>query len=331
MSSAPLLSVRDVRVELPSNGRWFPAVDGVSFDVNRGEALAIAGESGCGKTLLGRALLRLAPEEARVSGTIRLDGREIGALPERDWDRLRGARLAMLFQEPATALDPVRTIGDQIVEAIRLHRRVSRDAARRLARERLEEVAFPDPGRGLAEYGHRLSGGERQRALLAVALAASPEILIADEPTSALDATVAAEVLDLLARLRRDRGLTLLLVSHDLRLVARETDRALVLYAGRVVEEAATRDLFAGPRHPYTRGLLAAVPRLEASAPGRRFPAIPGSVPDLFERDSRFCAFAPRCAERFEPCERLAPELYAADDARVRCFLYDPSREAARG
>jgi oligopeptide/dipeptide ABC transporter ATP-binding protein len=230
----------------------------------------------------------------------------------------------MLFQEPGAALDPVLPIGDQIAEAVRLHETVSRREAGRLAVERLREVSFPDPERGAREYVHRLSGGQKQRALLAVALAADPDLLIADEPTTALDATVAAEIMELLARLRERRGLTLLLISHDLGLVARETNRALILYAGRVVEEAPTEEIFRQPRHPYTRGLLRCLPRLDPVAvAGRRFDAIAGAIPDLFERPRTGCAFAPRCPERFEPCERSVPPLYEAGAARARCFLYD--------
>jgi len=320
----PLLSARDVKVELPFGGGWYPAVDGVSFDLARGEALGVAGESGCGKTLLGRALINLPPETARLSGSLSWEGRRLDAAPEKDWEKIRGRRIAMLFQEPGAALDPVLPIGDQIAEAVRLHETVSRREARRLAVERLREVSFPDPERGAREYAHRLSGGQKQRALLAVALAADPDLLIADEPTTALDATVAAEIMELLARLRERRGLTLLLISHDLGLVARETDRALILYAGRVVEEAPTEEIFRQPRHPYTRGLLRCLPRLDpVAAAGRRFDAIAGAVPDLFERPATGCAFAPRCPERFEPCEQSVPPLYEAGAARARCFLYD--------
>ncbi|MGH9367397.1 MAG: ABC transporter ATP-binding protein [Thermoanaerobaculia bacterium] len=324
MIRSPLLSVRDLKVELPLGDQWFSAVDGVSFDLERGDALGVAGESGCGKTLLARALINLPPETARLSGSLLLEGRDLCSLPEREWDRIRGGRIAMVFQEPGAALDPVRTVGDQIVEAIRLHQRIPVRQARDLAVERLREVAFPDPERGAAEYPHRLSGGLKQRAMLAVALAADPELLIADEPTTALDATVAADVMELLGRLRERRGLTLLLISHDLGLVARACRRALVLYAGRVVEEGETAEILGTPRHPYTRGLLRCVPRLDPEeGPGRRFETIHGVVPGPFERSAARCAFAPRCPERFEPCERALPPLYPDGGALVRCFLYE--------
>jgi peptide/nickel transport system ATP-binding protein len=245
------------------------------------------------------------------------------------WRRVRGGEIGFVFQEPASAFDPVATVGAQIVEAVQLHGGSTKSAALAAARALLTEVGFPDPDRGLREYAHRLSGGLRQRAFLAMALAAGPKVLIADEPTASLDATVAAQVMELLERLRRDRGLTVLLITHDLGLVARHAERALVLYAGRVAEEAATAEMFATPRHPYTRGLLASAPRLGPggrAATGSRFRAIPGGVPDLPDRPSGVCAFAPRCAERFEPCDTAEPALFPAGGARVRCFLYGADR-----
>jgi peptide/nickel transport system ATP-binding protein len=321
--------VRDLRVEVPVGGRLAPAVDGVSFTLAPGEALAVVGESGCGKTLAARALLGLSPEGSRVTGSIRIAGRELAGARESAWRRVRGREIGLVFQEPGAALDPVLTVGAQIREAILAHRRVGSRAADALARERLEEVGFPDPARGMEEYPHRLSGGMKQRAYLAIALASDPAVLVADEPTTALDATVAAQVLDLLDRLRVERGLALLLISHDLGVVAHHSERLLVLYAGRVVEEARTVDFFLAPRHPYSRGLLAAVPRLSRAAGGgaRHFLAIPGTVPDLASRSAGCCAFAPRCPERFEPCDRRDPDLYPAGPGVVRCFLYEGGQE----
>jgi len=312
-------------VRVPVAGALYPAVDGVSFRLAEGEALAVVGESGCGKTVMGRALVGLAPEGSRVSGSIRLRGREISGSSEGEWRRVRGGDIGLVFQEPGSAFDPVMTVGGQILEAIQAHRRVARREAGALAVERLREVAFPDPERGMEEYPHRLSGGLRQRAFLAMALAADPAILVADEPTTALDATVAAEVLELLDRLRSERGLALLLVTHDLGIVAAHSDRALVMYAGRIVEEAPMRDLFASPRHPYTRGLLRSLPRLsvEPGAAPRRFEAIPGLVPDLAARARGLCSFAPRCPDRFEPCGVREPALYPAGASVARCFLYE--------
>ena len=317
-----LLAVRNLRVELPLAGSWVAAVDGVSFDLARGERLGIAGESGCGKTLLARALAGLQPESARVSGSVLLDGEELLGRPDREWRRVRGARVGFVFQEPGAALDPVRTIGDQVVEPIRIHGSASARSARARATELLREVAVPDPRRVFREYPHRLSGGQKQRALIASALASDPELLIADEPTTALDATIAAEVMALLERLRQKRSLTLLLISHDLNLLGDHTDRVLVLYAGRVVEEAPTAELLREPRHPYTRGLIRSAPRLSTRGRGARFEPIGGSVPDLSERPGGRCAFLPRCSERFEACEGPEPPLFASESARVRCYLY---------
>ena len=250
--------------------------------------------------------MNLAPEGSRVSGSIRCGGREIGGLPEEEWRRSAGS--IGLVWEPAAALDPVRTIASQILEAVCRHRSGSPREARKIARDLLAEVSFPDPDRGLDEYPHRLSGGLKQRAFLAIALAGNPGILVADEPTTALDATVSAEVLELLDRLRRDRGLALLLITHDLGSVARHSDRTLVLYAGRVVEEASTVELFAAPRHPYTRGLLECM-RGSAPRAGRvaALRAIPGTVPDLAFRPAGCCAFAPRRPDRFAPCDAAEP------------------------
>jgi oligopeptide/dipeptide ABC transporter ATP-binding protein len=320
-----LLVVEDLRVELPLNGRLRPAVDGISFKLEAGETVAVVGESGCGKTQLARAILGLVPEGGRIGGRVIHAGRNLLRLTDREWRGVRGARIGLVFQEPAAALDPVRTIGDQIVESIRLHHNVSRSEARRIARDALRDVAFPDPDQALGEYPHRLSGGMRQRAFLAMTLAAGPKILLADEPTASLDATVAAQVLALLDSLRRLRGLTILLITHDLGIVAEHSDRVLVLYAGRVVEEARTAALFAAPSHPYTRGLLRSVPRIAAAVRhhGQRYDAIPGTVADLSARESGVCAFVERCPERFAPCDRREPELYTTETGRARCFLHE--------
>lgn len=313
-----------MRVEVPVDGIPRPAVDGVSFDLAAGESLAVVGESGCGKTLLGRALLDLLPEGARRQGRIVFRGTELPAGDETVWMRVRGREIGMVFQEPAAALDPVRTIGSQIAEALRAAGRPRREIRSR-SRELLAEVAFPDPDRGLAEYPHRLSGGLRQRAFLAIALAGEPSLLVADEPTASLDATVAAEVLDLIDRLRRERGLAVLLITHDLASAFSRADRALVLYAGRIVEQGPARLVFGAPRHPYTRALVASVPRLsETRRRGALFPAIPGAVPGLADRSRGCCAFAPRCPDRFEPCLTAEPELLPLEPAgsAARCFLF---------
>ena len=317
--------MRNLTVRVPVGGAFAPAVDGVDFELSAGEALALVGESGCGKTLTGRALVGLAPESARVEGSIRLHGTEMVGSSEEDWRSVRGLEIALVFQEPGAAFDPVATIGSQIVEAVRAHGAVGRREARAIARERLREVGFPDPDRGMEEYSHRLSGGLKQRAFLAMALASNPRILVADEPTTALDATVAAQVLELLDRLRRERGLAILLISHDLGVVARHADRVLVMYAGRVAESTTSEALFRAPRHPYTAGLVASRPLLTSAPPRgpRRFAVIPGAVPELTSRPTGRCRFVPRCPARFEPCDVREPELYATDVGLARCFLYE--------
>jgi peptide/nickel transport system ATP-binding protein len=302
-------------------------VDGVSFTLASGEAVAVVGESGCGKTQLARAILGLPPEGGRVAGRVLYAGRDLLGLSEPEWQSVRGRQIGLVFQEPAAALDPLQTIGAQIAESINLHGGLPRRQARQRARSALQEVGFPDPDRGLDEYPHRLSGGLRQRALIAMTLAPGPRILLADEPTASLDSTVAAQVLDLLDRLRRQRGLSILLITHDLGVVAQHCDRVLVLYAGRIVEEAATASLFRAPAHPYTRGLLRSVPRVGAAVrgPGQRYEVIPGAVADLSLRGGDGCAFAPRCPDRFDPCDRRQPAPYATEAGRARCFLYERS------
>jgi len=320
---APLLSVENLSVELPVDGVLYPAVDGVSFALEAGRALAVVGESGSGKTQLVRAILGLQPDGARVSGRVLCSGRDLSNLRDREWRAVRGRQIGMVFQEPAAALDPVQTVGAQVVEAIRLHEPVTRREARRRAVEALAEVAFPDPERALGEYAHRLSGGLRQRACLAIALAAGPKVLLADEPTASLDATVAMQILELLDRLRRERDLAVLLITHDLGIVARHCDRVLVLYAGRVVEEGGTAALLRAPAHPYTRGLLRCVPGLVAADRQRaeRYEVIAGALEDLSARGRGGCAFAPRCPDRHEPCEANVPDLYSTGQGRSRCFL----------
>jgi len=333
--ATPLLEVRGLTIEIATDAGWFPAVDRVSFQLLPGETLALVGESGSGKTLLARSIVDLLPEGIRRSGEIRFGGVDLSRLSDRDWSRVRGRRIACVFQEPAAALDPVRTIADHLAEALAAAGVSDGRRRRERARALLAEVAFPDPDRVLAEYPHRLSGGQRQRASLAIALAWEPELLLADEPTASLDATVAAGVLDLLDRLRRDRRLSLILVTHDLATAARRADHAIVLYAGRVVEEGPAKDVLARPAHPYTRALVACMPRLSHAGERReRLPAIPGSVPSPSERPRRgaACAFTPRCSARFDPCARREPRLLATDvaDRAARCHLFDPALAEAQ-
>jgi len=302
---ADLIEVRGLTVAF----RDAAPVRDLSFRIDRGETLALVGESGSGKSLTALALLRLLPGTARATGEIRLDGRDLVALSERQFRDLRGRDIAMVFQEPMTSLNPVLTIGSQIVEVLRRHEGLSARAARGRAVELLDLVRIPEPARRLDDYPHLLSGGMRQRVMIAVAVACRPRLLIADEPTTALDVTIQAQVLDLLDRLRRDLDMALLLITHDLGVVAEWADRVVVMYAGRKVEEAPVERILAHPLHPYTRGLLGASPRLEGIGhySTGRLTEIPGSIASA--AGARACAFAPRCAWRAPRCEREAPPL----------------------
>ncbi|HSK79611.1 MAG TPA: ABC transporter ATP-binding protein [Thermoanaerobaculia bacterium] len=261
-----LLDAKTIEIAFPRAGRWVPVVRGVSFAIGKGEILGLVGESGSGKSLTALSLLGLVPKAARVRGEVRLEGvsGNLLTLPEPEMRRVRGGRIGLVFQEPMTAFNPVYTIGFQVAEAVRAHRPLSRRAARDEAVRLLERVALPDARRRLDDYPHQLSGGQRQRAMIAMALAGGPDLLLADEPTTALDVTIQAQILELLEALRTDLGLSVLLITHDLGVVAETCDRVLVMQAGEIVEEAAVETLFAAPAHPYTRMLLAAVPRLGA-------------------------------------------------------------------
>ncbi len=323
-AAAPLLSVRALTIAVPGpSGGEASAVDGVSFDVAAGEIVALVGESGCGKTLTSLALVDLLPPLVRkVSGDVSFEGRDVQALPAREKERLRGGGIGLVFQEPASALDPVRTIGSELAAVVARHRRLSRAAAGAEAERWLRRVALPDAARQMAAYPHQLSGGMRQRALLALALAGGPRLLVADEPTAALDVTVQAQILELLLALRQEFALAILLVTHDLAVVAETADRVLVMYAGEIVESAPVAELFSRPRHPYTRALLAARPGL---APGGadRLAALEGSVPEPGKRP-RGCAFEPRCEEAFGRCAAARPTLVpSGTGSEAACFLLD--------
>jgi oligopeptide/dipeptide ABC transporter ATP-binding protein len=329
---AELLEIRDLTVAFRgAEGGEVAVVRDLSLDVRRGEILGLVGESGSGKSVTALAVLGLLPAGGRIArGSVRWQGRELLGLPERELRPVRGGGIGLVFQEPSAALNPVLTIGTQVVEAIRAHRRVPAAAARRRALELLERLAIPDPARRLREYPHQLSGGQRQRALVAIALAAEPQLLIADEPTTALDVTVQAEVLDLFAALRRDLGLAILLITHDLAVVAQSSDRVAVMYAGEIVEAGPTTELFAAPGHPYTRGLLASLPRLGSAGSGA-LPAIPGQVPAPSRLPSG-CPFHPRCDVRETRCSTVEPRWFALGDRRgARCWrLESPGEEEPR-
>jgi peptide/nickel transport system ATP-binding protein len=301
----PLLEVTDLRIALPTAQGRVEALRGVSFALERGQTLGLIGESGCGKSLTALALMGLLPEGARTSGSIRFEGTELTALDEPALCQLRGRRLAMVFQEPMTALNPLHTVGRQVAEPLRLHLGLSATAARAQALRLLERVQLPQAQARLDAYPHQLSGGQRQRVVIAIALACGPALLVADEPTSALDVAVQNDVLTLIDTLVREDGMGLLLISHDLGVVARSARQLLVMYAGTVVEDGPTAALFERPAHPYTRGLHAARPRL-GLAPHTRLQTLPGRVPALAEMPPG-CAFAERCALAVAACRQAPP------------------------
>jgi peptide/nickel transport system ATP-binding protein len=325
-----VLRVEDLRVAFDTRDGLLQAVDGVSFAVARGRTLGIVGESGSGKTVAATTAMGLTRgARTRVSGRVLFDGEDLlGARPER-LRALRGAAIAMVFQDPLSALHPLLRVGAQIEEAVRAHRDVSRASARARALELLEQVAIPGASRRLGAYPHELSGGMRQRAMIAMALANEPRVLIADEPTTALDVTVQAQILALLRRLRDELGMAMVLITHDLGVVAETADEVAVMYAGRIVEQAPATDLFAAPQHPYTWGLLRSTPRLEAAV-GVDLVAIPGRPPSLVHPPSG-CRFHPRCPyvrERHREVDPALEPLAARPDHRVACLLSEAERRA---
>jgi oligopeptide/dipeptide ABC transporter ATP-binding protein len=298
-----ILSVRDLRVSFGP----LRAVDGLSFDIDEGEIFVIIGESGSGKSLTGMSVLGLLPPRAAAGGSIRFEDREILGLGEPELRKLRGAKIGVVYQDPLSAMNPVWPVGEQIAETLRSHGVADRRGAARRAVELLERVHMPDPARVARAFPHEISGGMRQRAMIAMALACGPRLLIADEPTTALDVTIKAQVLDLLKELRRDFALTIVLITHDMGVVAEMADRVIVMYAGKIVEHGTVREIFHRPQHPYTWGLLGSIARLDRPKP-ERLNAIPGSPPSL-TRLPAGCAFAERCAFRFDKCAEV-PRLH---------------------
>ena len=321
MTHESLLSVENLTTVFDTPAGPLPAVDGVDLAVKRGEIVAVVGESGCGKTVLSLSVLGLVPPPGRMAaGKAFFAGCDLLALSERELQAVRGARASMIFQEPMTSLNPVLAIGDQVAEPVRAHRRVSRAQALEAAEAMLAKVGLPDPARRMRGYPHELSGGQRQRVMIAMALILSPELLIADEPTTALDVTVQRQILDLMTHLARDTGTAVILVTHNLGVVAQTADAVAVMYAGRLVEYARVETFFAGPAHPYSQGLLASLPRLAGR--GGRLSSIPGMVPSLAALPPG-CHFHPRCPRAFGPCAGQAPPFFTLPDGRrARCWLY---------
>ncbi|MXP61939.1 ABC transporter ATP-binding protein [Roseomonas sp. M0104] len=300
------------------------AVDGLSFSVEAGETVAIVGESGCGKSVTSMSILRLIPEPpGKIAGAIRFNGRDLLKLSDREMRAIRGNEISMIFQEPMTSLNPVLTIGQQIGEALRLHQGMSRSQAEAKAVEMLTLVGIPAPARRVKEYPHQLSGGMRQRVMIAIALACNPKLLIADEPTTALDVTIQAQILDLMRDLKRTVGAAIVLITHDLGVVAEVAERVIVMYAGRKVEEAKVEELFRAPKHPYTQGLLGAVPKLGSSLTGEteRLAEIPGLVPSLKQRID-YCVFAGRCPYATDLCREVTPALEEKAPGHVAACHY---------
>ncbi|PWK77016.1 ABC transporter ATP-binding protein [Aminobacter sp. AP02] len=306
----PILTVSGLEIRIRTGQGSFAVVSDMALSVAPGETVCIVGESGCGKSMTALSLLRLLPEAASVTGgKIEIDGVDLLALDQRTVEDYRGEKIAMIFQEPLTALNPVLTIGEQIAEAVRQHRKLGRRAAFDRAVEALRLVQMPDPQRRARQYPHELSGGMRQRAMIALALVCEPRILVADEPTTALDVTIQAQILGLISDLQKRLGTALVMITHDLGVVAEIADRVVVMYAGRRIEEASANDLFDNPMHPYTLGLLGAIPRSHAGAKvGSRLVDITGTVPPLWDLP-KGCAFAPRCPKAVSRCHQERPEF----------------------
>ncbi len=317
----PLLEIRGLATQFFTSAGVARAVDGVDLVLDRGQTVAVVGESGCGKTMLALSVLRLVPDPPGriVAGSVRFDGTDLRGLPEEGMRRVRGRRISMIFQEPMSALNPVFTVGEQVAEMLTLHRGLPKAAALDAAAQLLDLVRIPDARQRLASYPHELSGGMRQRIVIAMALACDPDLVLADEPTTALDVTIQAQVLDLLMDLTRRKGAAVLLITHDLGIVAQTCSRALVMYAGQAVEESDVPALFAAPLHPYTQGLLASLPKLTRR--GARLTPIPGIVPSLTALPPG-CSFHPRCPRAFGRCRAEHPPLFQQDGRQVRCWLY---------
>jgi oligopeptide/dipeptide ABC transporter ATP-binding protein len=316
-----LLEVKNLRTYFFTSSGVLKAVDDVSFDIREGELVSLVGESGCGKSITALSIIRLVPPPGKiVGGEILFKGEDLTKITETRMRQIRGNSIAMIFQDPMTSLNPVYTVGEQIAEVLRLHRKMNKTEAWEAAIEAMREVAIPDPAKRAKDYPHQLSGGMRQRVMIAIALACEPDLLIADEPTTALDVTIQAQILELLNELRQKKRLAVLLITHDLGVVAEVADRVCVMYTGKIVEEAAAEEIFETPRHPYTQGLLRSVPKLSFSTQ-ERLQTIEGMVPNLANLPPG-CHFAPRCQFRRVECEQREIPIKRLNGAKVRCVLY---------
>ena len=325
--TAPLLSVTDLTVEFVTRRGVLRALDGVSFEIARGEVLGVVGESGAGKSVTGAAVIGLIDPPGRIAGgEVRLWGDRIDNLPAEAIRRIRGKRIGMIFQDPLTSLNPLYRIGDQLVETIRTHTDLSGTAARKRAIDLLAEVGIPAPEKRIDGYPHQFSGGMRQRVVIALALCADPELIIADEPTTALDVSVQAQIITVLKRLCRDHGTAVMLVTHDMGVIAETADRVAVMYAGRIIEIGPVADVVRNPLHPYAKGLMGAIPSLVGTE--GRLAQIPGSMPRLSAIPAG-CAFNPRCPSVFAPCRTVRPDLTAYGRHPVACHLYEPAQAPA--
>ena len=326
--SQPVLSVRNLRVEFPTRRGTLVAVDNVSFDIAPGEVLGVVGESGAGKSMTGTAVIGLLEPPGRIaSGEVWLQGERIDNLPADKMRRVRGKRIGMVFQDPLTSLNPLYRVGEQLIETIRTHTDKSASEARKTSIELLEAAGIQGASRRIDSYPHEFSGGMRQRVVIALALAAEPDLIIADEPTTALDVSIQAQIIQLLRRLCRERGAAIMLITHDMGVIAETADRVAVMYAGRIAEIGPVRDVVQRPQHPYTRGLMGSIPTLEMG--GARLAQIPGSMPRL-TAIPKGCAFNPRCAHVFERCRIERPDTIHSGKSDVACWLVEPEVAAAK-
>ena len=329
MTEGPLLSVEDVTVNLPTPRGNLRAVDHVDLTIGAGRTLGVVGESGCGKTMLSRAILQLLPKKAKLSGRVMFDGQDLLQLSPEKLRRLRGRSLAVVFQDPMTSLNPVLTIGTQLIETLQEHLELDLSAATKRSVELLAAVGIPAPEQRLMQYPHQLSGGMRQRVAIAIALSCEPKLLIADEPTTALDVTIQAQILDLLQDMKSRLGMSIMLITHAMGVVAETAQRVVVMYAGKVIEEAPVEALFADPKHPYTQGLIRSIPRIDTAATRKaRLEAIPGVVPSLLKPPPG-CRFAARCKHAMPRCRDAVPPLLDVGGGhKVACVLYQPEMAA---